>query len=63
VTLDLTKSQLASTLGTIPATLSRAFYYLSSEGLIAVNGSQIELLDRDRLQELSDPTKQDYSPS
>lgn len=40
-----------------------ASYYLSSEGLIAVNGSQIELLDRDRLQELSDPTKQDYSPS
>ncbi|QYO68532.1 Crp/Fnr family transcriptional regulator [Leptolyngbya sp. 7M] len=63
VTLDLTKSQLASALGTIPATLSRAFYYLSSEGLIAVNGSQIELLDRDRLQELSDPTKQDCSPS
>ncbi len=63
VTLDLTKSQLASALGTIPATLSRAFYYLSSEGLIAVNGSQIELLDRDRLQELSYPTKQDCSPS
>lgn len=61
VTLDLTKSQLASILGTIPATLSRAFYYLSTEGLIAVNGSQIELLDRDRLQELSDPTDQDGS--
>lgn len=53
VTLDLTKSQLAATLGTISATLSRAFYRLSSEGLISVNGSQIELLDRDRLQELS----------
>jgi CRP/FNR family transcriptional regulator len=63
VTLDLTKSQLASILGTIPATLSRAFYYLSSEGLIAMNGSQIELLDRDRLQELSHPTEQDCSPS
>ncbi|WP_019501174.1 Crp/Fnr family transcriptional regulator [Pseudanabaena sp. PCC 6802] len=54
VTLDLTKSQLAATLGTIPATLSRAFYRLTSEGLIAVHGAQIELLDRDRLQSLSD---------
>jgi CRP/FNR family transcriptional regulator len=53
VILNLTKSQLAATLGTIPATLSRAFYYLSSERLITVNGSQIELLDRDRLQSLS----------
>jgi CRP/FNR family transcriptional regulator len=53
VTLDLTKSQLAATLGTIPATLSRAFYRLSTEGLITVNGSQIEFLDRDRLQQWS----------
>ncbi|BDA69056.1 cyclic nucleotide-binding domain [Calothrix sp. PCC 7716] len=53
VTLDLTKSQLAATLGTIPATLSRTFYRLSTEGLIAVNGSQIELLDLPRLQKLS----------
>ena len=53
VILNLTKSQLAATLGTIPATLSRAFYYLSSEELIKVNGSQIELYDRDRLQKLS----------
>ncbi|WP_055073513.1 Crp/Fnr family transcriptional regulator [Pseudanabaena sp. 'Roaring Creek'] len=45
VTLDVTKTQLAATLGTIPATLSRAFYRLSSEGLIAIAGSQIELLD------------------
>jgi CRP/FNR family transcriptional regulator, dissimilatory nitrate respiration regulator len=53
VTLDLTKTQLAAALGTIPATLSRAFYRLSSEGIIAVNGSLIEVLDRDRLQDLS----------
>jgi CRP/FNR family transcriptional regulator, dissimilatory nitrate respiration regulator len=57
VTLDLTKSQLAAALGTIPATLSRAFYYLSSEGLIAVKNSQIEVLDRDRLQNLSALTR------
>jgi CRP/FNR family transcriptional regulator, dissimilatory nitrate respiration regulator len=54
ITLDLSKSQLASILGTVPATLSRAFYRLTSEGLIAVQGSQIELLDRDRLQSMSD---------
>lgn len=53
VTLDLTKTQLAAALGTIPATLSRAFYRLGSEGIIAVNGSQIEVLDRDRLKALS----------
>lgn len=53
VTLDLTKTQLAATLGTIPATLSRAFYRLSSEGIITVSGSQITILDRDRLQALS----------
>lgn len=53
VTLDITKTQLAAALGTIPATLSRAFYRLSSEGIIAVNGSQIEVVDRDRLQHLS----------
>lgn len=53
VALDTTKSQLASQLGTIPATLSRAFYRLSNEGLITVNGSKIELLDYDRLQSFS----------
>jgi CRP/FNR family transcriptional regulator, dissimilatory nitrate respiration regulator len=53
VTLSLTKSQLAAALGTIPATLSRALYRLSTEGLIAVNGPQIELLDRDRLERWS----------
>ncbi|NJL49556.1 MAG: Crp/Fnr family transcriptional regulator [Leptolyngbyaceae cyanobacterium SM2_5_2] len=59
VTLDLTKSQLAASLGTIPATLSRAFYRLSSEGLIAVNGADIELLDRERLQDLTLLTEAD----
>ncbi|WP_421658367.1 Crp/Fnr family transcriptional regulator [Leptothermofonsia sp. ETS-13] len=53
VTLDLTKTQLAAALGTIPATLSRAFYRLSSEGIITVSGSHITILDRDRLQTLS----------
>jgi len=54
INLDVTKTQLAASLGTIPATLSRAFSRLSDERLITVNGSQIKLLDRDRLQDLSD---------
>lgn len=53
IILNLTKGQLAAAMGTIPATLSRAFYRLSREGIIAVNGSKIEILDRDRLQGLS----------
>jgi CRP/FNR family transcriptional regulator len=53
VTLDLTKTQLAAVLGTITATLSRACYRLSNEGIINVTGSQIIILDRDRLQALS----------
>lgn len=54
VELDLSKSQLAATLGTIPATLSRAFHRLSRDGLIVVRGAQVELRDRDGLQSLSE---------
>jgi len=54
INLDVTKTQLAASLGTIPATLSRAFSRLSNEGLIVIAGSRVELLDRDRLQDLSD---------
>ncbi|WLT38244.1 helix-turn-helix domain-containing protein [Synechocystis sp. B12] len=53
VTLDLPKSQLAAQLGTIPATLSRAFYQLKNEDLIAVKGAEIQLLDCDRLRALA----------
>lgn len=53
VILDVTKSQLAALLGTIPSTISRAFYRLSQGGLIAMKGNQVELLDGDRLQKLS----------
>lgn len=52
VTLDVTKGQLAALLGTIPVTISSAFYRLSQDGLIVTKGAQIELLDRDRLQKL-----------
>lgn len=53
VSLDINKNQLASLLGTVPATLSRGFSKLSQKGLIAVNGSQIQILERQGLQEFS----------
>ncbi len=53
VILDLPKGQLAARLGTIPETLSRVFARFSREGLVKVKGSQITLLDQQRLQTLS----------
>ncbi|MEC4894419.1 MAG: Crp/Fnr family transcriptional regulator [Oscillatoria sp. PMC 1051.18] len=53
VELDLTKAQLAAYLGTIPETLSRVLAKLGRENLIAVDGSQITLLDREGLKILA----------
>ncbi|MBD2666289.1 transcriptional regulator, Crp/Fnr family [Richelia sinica FACHB-800] len=44
VELDLPKGQLAALLGTVPETLSRAFYKLSQEGKIEITGTKIKLL-------------------
>lgn len=49
VELDMTKTQLAAFLGTIPETLSRVFAKMSQDGLIAIEGSKIQLLNRERL--------------
>ncbi len=49
VTLEISKGQLASLLGTIPETLSRIFAKMGDEGLIAVKGREIEIVDRDGL--------------
>ena len=46
VELEISKGQLASLLGTIPETLSRIFARMSDEGLIAVDGKKIRILDR-----------------
>ena len=51
VTLDISKGQLASLLGTIPETLSRIFAKMSDEGLIKVEGKQISLLDIEGLKD------------
>jgi len=45
VTLDISKGQLASLLGTIPETLSRIFARMTEQQLIEVNGRNIRLLD------------------
>jgi len=47
------KKTLASILGTIPETLSRAFKKLSNAKLISVQGNQIHLLEREALTELA----------
>ena len=49
VKLTMTKGQLAARLGTIPETLSRVLAKMSKDGLIAINGSSIRLLDRNGL--------------
>ena len=53
VRLDLTKSHLASLLGTIPETLSRILTKMNKQGLISSNGSAITILDRAALESLA----------
>lgn len=54
VTLNISKGQLASILGTIPETLSRIFAKLSGQHLIRVEGKKITLLDRGGLEDLAE---------
>ncbi len=51
VRLEISKGQLASLLGTIPETLSRIFAKMSDEGLIKVEGKNIQILDRESLED------------
>jgi len=52
--LDISKSQLASLLGTIPETLSRIFAKMGSKELVRINGPQITILDRTGLEDLAE---------
>jgi CRP/FNR family transcriptional regulator len=54
VTLPISKGQLASLLGTIPETLSRIFNKMSGQGLITVSGREIELVDGQGIEDLSE---------
>lgn len=51
--LHQTKRQLAAQIGTVAETLSRALGQLKSSGMIEVKGSQITLLDAERLSDLA----------
>jgi len=57
VSLNISKGQLASLLGTIPETLSRIFSRMNIQNLIEVKDRNIRLLDQDRLQELAEHGK------
>ena len=54
LSLELSKTQLASLLGTIPETLSRILSKLQRAGFIAIKGSEITIVDRQRLLELAE---------
>jgi CRP/FNR family transcriptional regulator len=54
VELHVSKNQLASILGTIPETLSRALSRLTAQGLVTVNGRSIGLVAPERLAELAE---------
>ena len=54
LTLDISKSQLASLLGTIPETLSRILTRMTKAGLIQSEGARhIRILDHEGLEELA----------
>ena len=53
VTLNISKGQLASLLGTIPETLSRIFAKMTAQALIRVDGKAIHLLDPAGLEDLA----------
>jgi CRP-like cAMP-binding protein len=57
IKLESSKSQLASELGTIPATLSRTLKKLQDSELIEVDKSHIEILDEDGLTDVSEGLK------
>ena len=58
VELPISKSQLASNLGTVSETLSRTFRKLSEDELISVSGKKVEILDFNRLEQLSEKCKE-----
>ncbi len=57
LTLEISKGQLASLLGTIPETLSRVLTRMKEHGIIEVEGNRIDLLDIPQLEALSSGEK------
>ena len=54
ITLNIKKSLLASQLGTVPETLSRAFAKLKAQKLIDTDGQKIIIKDFEKLEELAE---------
>ncbi|MBI5557459.1 MAG: Crp/Fnr family transcriptional regulator [Deltaproteobacteria bacterium] len=54
IKLTVSKTQLASLLGTIPETLSRILAKMTKNGLIQIDGSMITVLDKNGLVELAE---------
>jgi len=52
--LTITKTSLASLLGTIPETLSRILGKMSRQGLIETDGPRIKILDREGIENLAE---------
>jgi CRP/FNR family transcriptional regulator, dissimilatory nitrate respiration regulator len=52
-TLDISKGQLASILGTIPETLSRILGKMGRQGIIKSAGSRMKILDRTTLEKIA----------
>jgi len=52
--LEITKSALAASLGTISETLSRTFKKLQQRGIVQVDGSAVTLLDCNQLEQIAD---------
>lgn len=59
VTLNISKGQLASLLGTIPETLSRIFARMRELNLIEMDGRKIKLLDPAGLKDLAESGRMD----
>mgnify|MGYP001252813164 CR=1 FL=1 len=57
VELPISKSQLASNLGTVIETLSRTLRKLSDEEILRVSGKRLDILDFERLEDLADKCK------
>ena len=53
IRLNMTKSHLASMLGTIPETMSRILKKMQKQGLIETSGQTITLVDHDGLEDLA----------
>lgn len=53
VTLEISKGQLASLLGTIPETLSRILSKMNQKSVIEVHGKRIKILNTEKLYNLS----------